>query len=248
MWVYSQDPLSPDTKKRLLRALKKAKKGTPVINHPDVYNSYHEERAFEALAEAGVNVPRVEFVDADVGKTLVVYKAWGQGSTPKFLSEYHGPRPGYRVFEFVDSRSPEGLYRKYRVYYVAGIVRQSAVMFSDHWNVYGRTVIHREYAFPMPQSEIEQIRSIADTLGLRYFAVDYLRRRHDDLPVFVDINVYPEPFPSIGTGRQLGYYGRWHNFDTYGRLGIPEPSGRRFWDVFDEAMLSLSSNAGRTAK
>ncbi|MEW6416536.1 MAG: hypothetical protein AB1480_00225 [Nitrospirota bacterium] len=65
--------------------MRKAKPETPVINHPDVYNIYHEEYTFRALKEAGVNVPREEFSGEDIGKTLVVYKPNGKHGSPKLM-------------------------------------------------------------------------------------------------------------------------------------------------------------------
>jgi len=238
-WVYSQDPLPPESKKELQEALKKAKSGTPVINHPDVYNSYHEEYVFEALEKAGVSVPRSTFTADDIGKTLVVYKVRGKHGSSKFLSLYQGLIEGFRPFEFVDSRNPEGLYRKYRAFYVLGIVCPNHIAFSDQWNVHRETKKRTEYVYDMPPVEIESLRVIAETLNIQYFAVDYLRRSSDNFPVFTDINVYPLPIDSTETARKYEYFGRWHVLDNRLRLGIPEPSGRPFWAMFDEAMIAF---------
>jgi hypothetical protein len=245
VWVYCKDPIPPHKKGELLRALKRAKPGTPVINHPEVYNAYHQERTFTVLAEAGVNVPRSEFTDEDIGKTLVVYKTEGRhGHSPKFLSEYTGPRAGYRAFEFVDSRGPEGWHKRYRAYYIFGAVYPHFLRFSDQWNVHS-TTSRRMEAFAVTPIEVEQIRLIATTLGLQYFAVDYLRKDSDS-PVFVDINVYPGiPSKLQKIGRKLGYYGQWHQFDDYTRLELSDLLKQDGWNVFDEAMLSLLSERNR---
>jgi hypothetical protein len=101
----------------------------------------------------------------------------------------------------------------------------------------------------MTSQETDQIRLIAKTLDLQYFAVDYLRREGDDSPVFVDVNVYPGVISKFGElGRKLGYYGRWHtlendarwlslNAETH-RAGSEAPE-RLFWNVFDDAMLAF---------
>ena len=101
----------------------------------------------------------------------------------------------------------------------------------------------------MTSHEADQIRLIAKTLGLQYFAVDYLRREADDLPVFVDMNVYPDIISKLRElGRKLGYYGRWHTLDTDAQwlsmtLRHTERAQRAesgpFWNVFDEAMLTF---------
>jgi len=248
VWIYCKDPIPPGKKGELLQALKKVKPGTPIINYPEGYNSYHEERTFEVLGEAGVSVPRSKLTSADEGKTLAVYKTEGRhGHAPKYLSEYEGPKAGYRAFEFVDSAGPDGLYRRYRAYYLFGAVYPSLLRSSGNWNVYSQTA-ERTETFTMTSKEISQVRLIAKTLGLQYFAVDYLRRKVDDSPVFVDVNVYPDVRSKLKViSRRLGYYSRWHTLETdrqwlsrgTGTQDISGISERPFWDVFDEAILSF---------
>lgn len=241
VWVYCKDPIPPDKKSELLQTLKRAKPGTPVINHPELYNAYHEERTFERLAQAGVSVPRSRLTDEDVGTTMAVYKTEGRhGHAPKFLSEYTGPRAGYRAFEFIDSRSSEGLYRRYRAYYILGAVCPGRVLFSDRWNVLAKTSTH-SVPFVTTPEEAAQIRQIAKTLGLQYFAVDYLRRKDDDSPVFVDLNVYPDiRTRSEKFSRKSGYYGRWHSFDTRTCITTSDISEQPCWEAFDEAMSAFA--------
>lgn len=240
VWVYCKDPIPPDKKEQLLKALRKAKDGAPIINHPEVYNAYHEESTFKRLAEAGVSVPRSKLTSQDIGRTWAVYKTEGRhGHSPKFLSEYTGPQPGYKAFEFIDSRDPDGWYRRYRAYYIVGAVYPQFLRLSDHWNVHSRTSKRAE-AFTLTPEEVEQIRLIAKALGLDYFAVDYLRRQGDDSLVFVDINVYPGiPSKLQEASRKLGYYGTWHNFDDRTRLGMSSSLERSGWEVFDEAMVAF---------
>ncbi len=240
IWIYSQDPLSEKIKEKIMTLLRKAKNKVMIINHPDVYNVYHEKNTFQRLFEAGVNVPRTTFTGEDVNKTIVVYKAEGQQSSDKFISPYLGEYPNYKPFEFIDSRGIDGLYRRYRAFFIVGIVRPSKAMFSNSWNVCVKNMRRLEYTFLMSPLETNQVKLIAKTLGLQYFAVDFLRRKVDDLPVFTDINVYPMVISFTETGRHLGYRSRWHTFDTRERLGIPEPMGRPFWELFDEAMLAFA--------
>lgn len=245
VWIYSQDPLPPDIRKECLLEIKRAAAGTPVINHPGAYNTYHEEHTFRLLERAGVSVPRSEFREEDIGKTPAVYKVNGKHGSSKFLSFYSGELEGYRAFEFVDSRRAEGLYRKYRAFYIAGIISPNHVAFSEHWNVHRETRKSTEYIFDMTQLEIDSVRLISRVLNIQYFAVDFIRRSSDDQPVFTDINVYPLPIDFTETARQFGYYGRWIILDSRLRLRIPEPSGRPFWDAFDEAMSAFAE--GRSA-
>jgi hypothetical protein len=239
IWIYSQDPLPSGIKQDLMETLKRARPDALIINHPEVYNSYHEAHTFKMLAEAGVSVPRSQFTGDDIGKTTVVYKVTGMHGSSKFLSPYRGPIEGYRPFEFVDSRGPDGLYRKYRAFYLLGIVCPNHVAYSDHWNVHRETKKRSDYLFQLTAGELESIRLIARTLRLQYFAVDFLRRSSDDHPYVTDINVYPLPVDFTETARQLGYLGRWIILDNRQRLGIPEPSGTSFWDEFDEATAAF---------
>lgn len=240
LWVFSQDPLTENIKKELLQTIKKARPGTPVINHPDVYNSYHEEYTFRALKEAGVNVPRFEFTENDIGKAHVLYKLIWEHGSPKFLSLYRGPVKGHRPFEFIDSRGSDGLFRKYRAFYINGLVYHPYLLLSDHWDVRWATKKQVKYTFEIPADEIASLHLIAKTLKIQYFSVDYMRRNSDGRPFFTDINVYPMPIAYAEIARHLGYYGRWHLFDNRLRLEIPEFSGRSFWDMFDEAIVAFA--------
>lgn len=249
VWVYCKDPIPFDKRGELLRALDRTRPGVPVVNHPEAYNAYHEAGTFAALAKAGVGVPRTNLGPGDVGRTPAVYKTeGGHGHTPKIFSRYEGPKPGFRAFEFVDSRGIDGLYRRYRAYHLLGAVQPGMVLFSERQNVLVKTMKRRE-VYEMTLQEAWQIRLIAKTLGLGYFAVDYLRRRGDDSPVFVDINVYPGVRSKMGAeGRKLGYYGDWSSLETRSRLALADPSTRPFWDVFDEVMLSFAGKGrGRQA-
>ncbi len=236
VWVYSQDPLTPEVRTQVDAALTRARPGARVINPPQCYNAYHEDGCFERLAAAGVAVPDGEFGPADRGRTLVVYKMRGLQAAPKSVEPWDGPRAGYQAFRFLDARGEDGLYRRYRAFYLVGAVRPSKLMVCDHWNVCLKNRPRLEFGFEMTPDEIRQVRLIARTLGLDYFAVDYLRRREDGRPFFTDINVYPTIVSLPTTVRARGDHGLWHTFDARPRLGIPEPGGRPFPEVFDDAM------------
>jgi hypothetical protein len=238
-WIYSQDPLPLEVKDKLLETLAQCGPSVRVINHPNVYNSYHEDLCFERLDAAGVSVPRSRFRQSDIGKTYVVYKVKGTHGSTKFKGLYSGPVEGYRPFEFHDSRGPDGLYRKFRAFYVLGDIIPNHVALGRNWNVHRKTKIKTEYIFDLTGPEHRYIELIAKTLNLQYFAVDFLRRTQDDYPLFTDINVYPLPVDFTETARNMGYYGRWMILDNRLRLGMTEPSGKHFWDTFDEAMLRL---------
>jgi len=236
LWVYSQDPLTVEIRERLQMALSRGRADARLINSPDHYNAYYEERCFKRLMAAGVSVPDTLFGEADLGGTSVVYKMRGLQAAPKTVELWNGPRLGYQAFRFIDGRDADGLYRRYRAFYLVGAVRPSKLMICNHWNVCLKNRPKLEFEFEMTPDEIRQVRRIADTLGLNYFAVDYLRRRDDGRAFFTDINVYPTITSLPETGRERGYYGMWHTFDTRPRLGLAEPGGRPFNEVFDDAL------------
>lgn len=237
VWICSQDPINGAVRQRILETLNTARCSGAVINHPDMYNCYHCTETFKLLAKAGVNVPRCEFDESDIGTAMVVYKTESSHGAHKFLSKYKGHRAGYRTFEFIDGRGDDGLYKRYRAFYLLGAVWPSTVMYSRHWNVSPRTMVRRDFDFGLTETEAEQVGLLARTLDLQFFAVDFVRRKSDALPVFTDINIYPDLqswLPRNDT------YGKWHTWDNFSRLGGPHPLGRPFWDVFDEKMLNLA--------
>lgn len=231
VWIYTRDPLTEELHERLLKAIDKTQPGARIINHPDVYNAYHQDHCFQRLAAAGVNVPENIFSERDFGRTKVVYKTQGCHGAPKTLADFEGPKRGFKAFRFIDSRGTDGRYRCYRVYYIAGIVRPGTLMLCDNWNVCLKHDPRLEFTFIMTAEEGRQIRQISHALGLDYFAVDYLRQSGDD------VNVYPAIISLDSIAHHLGYRGAWHIFDTRSRLGIEEPDGRPFHETFDEGML-----------
>jgi hypothetical protein len=242
-WVFSQDPLPDDIKEKLFQTLKKAKAGIPIINHPNFYNSYHDIASFRLMEEVGISVPRTEFSDKDIGKTIVVYKMAKKQHCPKFMSLYKGQVNGFRAFEFIDSRTPNGLYSRYRILFVAGIIVPEYMIYSDQWDTTWEKKKYIEYVFEINPIEIESIYKIASILKIQFFSVDYLRRSTDSLSVFTDINVYPLPIADTEAARQFGYYSRWLRFDDRFRLRLQESPEDSFWNKFDQAMRTFSNVA-----
>jgi hypothetical protein len=248
VWVFSQDPLPDDIKEKLLQTLKRAKVGIPIINHPNFYNSYHDIASFRLMEKGGISIPRTEFSEKDIGKTLVVYKMTEKQHCPKFISFYKGQVKGFRAFEFIDSRAPGGLYRSCRVLFVAGMIVPEYIMYSDQWNITWETKKHMEYVFEITPIEMEAIRKIASILNIQFFSVDYLRRSDDSHAFFTDINVYPLPISHTEVARQFGYYSRWLRFDDGFRLGVQKFPEDSFWNKFDQAMRTFLNGEGGALK
>jgi len=239
LWFYAQDPLGED-RQRLFSTLASIPCQWPrlVINSPARYDGYHGSDFFTMLSAAGVNVPRSTFTDEDIGRTQVVYKFQGLQDSPKRMATYEGHVPGWRAFEFVDSRDETDRFARYRAFYLLGIVRPAEVFFGKDWNVCLRTAEEIRYTFTLTEQEKEQIGLIAKTAGLDFFAVDFTRRRPDGAPVFVDVNVNPAVASFPRRSRDRRHLGQWHTFDTCRRLGLPEPLGRSMWELFDDAIAT----------
>ena len=236
VWVLSQDPLPASAQRTLDASVAGFGRGA-TINPVETYDAYHHDDAFERLAAAGVCVPRTRFTTEDVGRTTVVYKAQWQQPSAKHRDVYRGPLEGYRAFEYVDGRGTDGLPRRYRAFWLCGRAWPNAGMASPGWEVTGRTRTQVDTAFVLTDHEREQLDLLGQTLGLDFFAVDFLRRREDAAPVFVDINVYPTLVDVIG-GDERGEHGQWHVFDTRDRLGTAAPD-EDVWRDFDAVMLEL---------
>ena len=243
VWVFSQDPLAPDVRRRLEDTLAALPPEVVVLNPLPAYDAYHDDRSFDRLRAAGVGVPATTFGPDDEGRTPVVHKAAGQQSCHKFLAPWDGPRPGYRAFGYVDGRGGDGRARRYRAYHLLGEVYADDVLIADDWKVSLSTMRDVEHAFVATPHEHAQIRRIGDVLGLDVFCVDFLRRAGDGAPVFTDINVYPTIVIAESVDRALRARGRWHVFDTRRRHGLPEPEGRSAWERLDDALLLRVAHA-----
>jgi hypothetical protein len=240
LWVYGQDPLPGDLRATVERLTRLPLNRPPlVINTPDRYDCYHDGDFFPMLEAGGVAVPRSRFGPGDIGSTWVVYKFQGQQHAPKQLRRYEGEIPGWRAFEFVDSRQADGRYVRCRAFYLLGLVRPAELFLGPDWNVCLSSADEIRYSFDVPPEEAAAIRRIAALSGLDFFAVDYLRRGGDGPAVFVDLNVHPAVTSFPHAGRDRRHFGQWHTFDTCRRLGLPEPLGRSMWDLLDERLLRL---------
>ena len=244
VWVFTQDPLTPEVRSWLDAQLRRVRPGVRVLNPPAVYDAYHEPDCFSRLARAGVRVPR-SVGPADVGVTPVVYKAVGEQAARKERCVYDGPRPGFRAAVAHDSRGADGRYRRYRAFVLGDLVLPEDVLVADHWNASLRHLVTVERNFAMPQVERRQLLLINATLGLDFSCVDYLRDRDTGEPVFHDVNVYPTVVGAWQGDMPAADHGRWHVFDNCSRLGLPPPGGRPVWRQVDEELLRLAGRSPR---
>jgi len=246
VWVFTQDPLTPEVRSWLDAQLRRVRPGVRVLNSPAVYDAYHEPDCFSRLARAGVRVPR-SVGPADVGVTPVVYKAVGEQAARKERCVYDGPRPGFRAAVAHDSRGADGRYRRYRAFVLGDLVLPEDVLVADHWNASLRHLVTVERNYAIPQAERRQLLLINATLGLDFSCVDYLRDRDTGEPVFHDVNVYPTVVGAWQGDMPAADHGRWHVFDNCSRLGLPPPGGRPVWRQVDEALLRLAGRSPRAS-
>ncbi len=227
VWVLSQDPLGPAVRARLGARLAGLPRGVAVVNRPERYDAYHSADGFPRLAAAGVRVPRTTFGREDEGVTQVVFKKQDEQPASKFLAPWTGPVPGFRPFAFEDGTGRDGLVWRHRAYWLLGEVLAGDSVGSPRWEARaeGRAAVDVEPE--LRPAEAEQIALIGRTLGLDFFAVDYLRRARDGEAVFLDVNVFPMVTIAEDVTRARRLRGAFHVFDVAGH-----------WPRFDAAVVA----------
>lgn len=179
------------------QALAEAHRG-PVINHPSRLERAARERLADTLgAIPGVRVPRVRIASGDDiridGGTLVrpVDTHAGEGLALVLnadeLREHvqRHPAHAYHVSDFVEYRSADAYYRKYRVLFIDGVAYPYHLGISPRWMVHYRNAPMAEHAW-MGKEEAAFLRDpaatfagwkhvmprIAEAIGLEYFGID----------------------------------------------------------------------------
>ena len=242
VWVLSQDPLGPARRRALDAVLARLPPHVAIVNRPQTYDAYHAEGSFARLEAAGVRVPRTRFGPEDEGVTPVVYKARDEQPSRKFLARWRGPVPGFRPFAFEDGRDEQGRSWRFRAYHLLGEVLSGDALASPRWEARAESLELVDLAAELPEHERDAIVRLARTLGLDFFAIDYLRRAADGEAVFLDVNVFPDLLMAERVTRARGLRGGWHAWEVADRFGRPDP-GRPHWRRFDEAMLAAAQRA-----
>jgi len=103
-------------------------------------------------------------------------------------------RSGLLVVEFADTKSPDGLYRKYSVFRVGDRIIPRHLIFGRHWMVKlqeppGPEAIAEERAFVEAGPDDEVVRGIFERAGIQYGRIDYSRSA-DRIEVW-EINTNP---------------------------------------------------------
>jgi hypothetical protein len=242
LWVFAQDPPTPERLARIEAAIAAAAPGTPVINGPGHYAFYHRPEAFDLLAAAGVPVPRSRFSDADVGKTLVILKPEGEHSVATGPVPYPGEQAGVRAFAFVGTADGKGDYGRYRAHFLLGEPFAGLHFFGPAPVLNWERATSADLGSSLTEEERAHIATIARISGLDFFAVDFLRDPdRNGAPVFTDINVYPNTEHPAYRGDYFGYWHELHIPALEYPQGGPRPSP---WAHLDRALVALAGRSG----
>ena len=217
-----------ESSQALLRALAELAKvwPRPVINAPERIARLSRDQASLLLADApGVSMPRaaripreglqrlatgedpapflpdaggypviVRPIDSHAGKGLI--KADAPESLVSYLEAH--PEPEFYVARFVDYRSKDGLFRKYRIALVDGRPYASHMAISDHWMIHylngGMTESAEKrdeearfmetFDADFARRHEHALRAIQDRVGLDYLIIDCAETPGGELLVF----------------------------------------------------------------
>jgi len=202
----------PERNERVLEAMRKLLRGASgkVINRPEAVLRSTRDQVARRLADVlGLIVPRV--VRLRTAKPNIVRQVIERAGMqfPVILREvatHTGMIVGrfesveelqqamhegveHIATEFVDYRSDDGLYRKYRVFFIGPHIIFRHKLYSDHWNVHGKDrdrvmvgrpdLIEEEAAlFATPEGafppEIKQVlTAVRDRIDLDFFGMDF---------------------------------------------------------------------------
>ncbi|ADV46587.1 ATP-grasp domain-containing protein [Nitratifractor salsuginis] len=228
----------PDSNREGLEAAERvigAYPGVRVVNPPGaVRNSSRERLASLAVGIAGLRVPKTvriaplssaelpEWVEKYGMEFPVLFRPVG-GQEGRALiridsAEESGKLEAYaldgREFylsEFVDFRSSDGYYRKYRFFIIAGKILPGHVIYSKHWKIQRDTIaelppaLKREAVDFLSFSEEEGVASLgvlAEKIGLDFMGVDCSFLADGKILLF-EANACMNPFSEE---KEPGYY------------------------------------------
>jgi glutathione synthase/RimK-type ligase-like ATP-grasp enzyme len=215
----------PDTNARSLAVARRIvdQLGVGVINHPDRVLASSREKVALALADVpNAVVPRT-FRIRPVSVADVATQVAEVGLDTPFLFREAGSHGGkglvlvrgredaaqlerfafdgrdFYVSEFVDYRSPDGYYRKYRALMIGGYSHAKHMIAADTWNIHAgeraamnefpELVVEEEQLLVegLPDDLRQTFNAINDRLGLDYFGIDY-GLLEDGRPVLFEVN------------------------------------------------------------
>ena len=180
---------------KLCQALAGAGDGRRVINWPNRIMTRYE--LLRRLAESGTNRFDVHlYVEArrrarfpvfirmsnlHGGKLSSLLSSWDEvEANVEHLLKQGIPRDQIMICEFLDTKSPDGLYRKYSCFMFDGALYPGHVYFSRSWNVGWRSMVvtdalvDEEVAFfNDPSFHLDRVKPIFTLSGVQYGRIDY---------------------------------------------------------------------------
>ena len=202
----------PEDNSRVLENLRKLLRGhtAKIVNRPEaVLRSTRDQVARNLAGIAGLRVPRaVRFNGARPDAALkaidkaglaypVIVREAGT-HTGRILGCFDDPASlraalqkggDHIATEFVDFRSADGIYRKYRVFFIGDRIITRHLLASDHWNIHAKDrarfmvgrpeLVDEERAlFDDPENSFEPdvadiLAAVRDRMGLDYFGMDF---------------------------------------------------------------------------
>ena len=202
----------PERNDRVLDALRKLLRGVPgkIINRPEaVLKSTRDQVARRLAGIDGLLAPTVirlrtarpeavgnVLAKAGIGFPLILREpGTHKGTTQQRFDDLGGMTAAmtegseYFATQFVDSRSADGLYRKYRLFFIGPHAIFRHMLFSDQWIVHGkdrdRFMVDRPdlmaeeqamFATPdgaFPPAIRQVLAAVRDKIDLDYFGIDF---------------------------------------------------------------------------
>lgn len=232
-----------DTHSVSLRKAKQLRKLFPelrCINEPEAVEASTRDRAAERLSGIdGLIVPRtlrlqprspdavLSLWQASFDAPVILRRAGSHGGmdtvllkTPEDIEKLHAlPLDGsdYTLTEFVDYRSDDGLYRKYRFAVIDGEPFVRHLIMSEDWNIHAASREQMKQREDLVQEEEDQlesferklkprirerVRDIHKRIGLDFFGIDCHMTPKGDMILFeananMNILVNPAPAPNV---------------------------------------------------
>ena len=189
--------------------------GVPIINPVEVLSNSIKSRALEAIRITGVRTAHVVQIDkastfetivADVGLPFIVRNDQGHGGyvrlvqNPEDFQVLEWERlPHPIALEFIDTRSEDGLFRKYRYLLTGDTGISRHLVISKSWCVHAKErvrneqYIEEELKFLNSENPYhDKLNKARQALGMDYVAFDYSIDEYGNLIIWE-----PNPFPSL---------------------------------------------------
>ncbi|HET6567007.1 MAG TPA: hypothetical protein VFG50_03520, partial [Rhodothermales bacterium] len=199
---------------RLLEG-KYEQEGVPVVNTIDSLSNSIKSRALEIIGRTGVRTARAVQVDeawsydaivSRVGSPFIIRNDQGHGGYASLIGSYEefrgiawGRLSHPLALEFIDTRSEDGLYRKYRYILMgdAGLFRH--LLITTSWCAHARDRVRGDAYIKEEMDVMDQacpyhdkLNTARKALGMDYVAFDYSVDRQGGLVVWE-----PNPFPTL---------------------------------------------------